>query len=139
MKLIRLNKTKSFLIIIICVISVPFFAQNCDKGCCNLIKTAPDNSIPAGKAKLHIFFSGPDKKPVKSRSVSATPPSKNPKRRYPIRKNSQAWIGNLGCRSGHRNREPVVRWRWCPNSYSRRCRMRTHGSSRSSRRSVPCE
>jgi hypothetical protein len=61
-----MKKIKSCLIILICVISVPFFAQDCDKGCCKLIKTTPDNSIPAGKAKLHIFFSGPDHKVVKS-------------------------------------------------------------------------
>jgi hypothetical protein len=42
-------------------------AQNCDKGCCTLNKTTPDATIPAGKAKLHVFFKGPDGRPVKSR------------------------------------------------------------------------
>jgi hypothetical protein len=41
-------------------------AQNCDKGCCNVTKTTPDNTVPAGKAKLVIKFNGADGKPVKS-------------------------------------------------------------------------
>lgn len=46
-----------------CMIS---FAQNCDKGCLTVTKTAPDKTVPAGKAKLVMKFTGADGKPVKS-------------------------------------------------------------------------
>jgi len=66
MKQFTSNKIKSFLIITICVISVPFFGQDCEKGCMKITKTVPDNTVPAGKAKLVIKFFGADGKPVKS-------------------------------------------------------------------------
>ena len=61
-----MKKIKSLLILALCVISAQSFAQNCDKGCCNVTKTVADNTVPAGKAKLVIKFNGADGKPVKS-------------------------------------------------------------------------
>jgi hypothetical protein len=42
------------------------YAQDCSKGCFKITKVAPDNTVPAGKAKLIMKFFGADGKPVKS-------------------------------------------------------------------------
>ena|ERR1700756_5351364 len=58
---------KKILFVIICFFSAyNIKAQDCDKGCLKITKTVPDNTLPAGKAKLVIKFIGADGKPVKS-------------------------------------------------------------------------
>lgn len=57
---------KKLFLLALSAIAFNLSAQNCDKGCCNVTKTAPDPTIPAGKAKLIMKFTGADNKPVKS-------------------------------------------------------------------------
>ncbi len=57
---------KIILILLISVICVTLYSQDCAKGCCKITKTVADNKLPAGKAKFVIKFFGADGKPVKS-------------------------------------------------------------------------
>lgn len=61
-----MKKIRSFIIILICVVSVPLYSQDCNKGCLKITQTVADAKLPAGKAKLVIKFFGADGKPVKS-------------------------------------------------------------------------
>ena len=61
-------KIKLFFILIICIISISSFSQNCEKGCGKITKVEPTTNpkVRADRALLVFKFQGPDGKPVKS-------------------------------------------------------------------------